>query len=186
MERTLVLIKPDGVKRGLIGAIINRFEIAGLKVVGIKMVVPDEKFLEKHYPLDKEWYENAWKKSKESAEAKGQQINETPLEFGKRLQSNLINAMKGSPVVAIVIEGNEAISNVRKLIGSTSPSKADPSTIRGMYSTDSYDLADKNGRPTRNLVHASDSPQTAEREIKLWFNENEIKTYKRADEDAIY
>ncbi|MGC8571910.1 MAG: nucleoside-diphosphate kinase [Candidatus Micrarchaeia archaeon] len=186
MEKTLVLIKPDGVKRGLVGKIITRLEESGLKIVAMKLVVPNEELLQKHYKLEKEWYENAWKKTQETMAAKGQTLKETPLELGKRIQSNLIMFMKGNPVVAMVIEGNEAIANVRKIVGATSPSRADPSTIRGLYSTDSYDLADSRGRAVKNLIHASDSAKVAEYEISIWFKPNEIFEYKRADEDIIY
>ncbi|MCL5433973.1 MAG: nucleoside-diphosphate kinase [Candidatus Marsarchaeota archaeon] len=186
MEKTLVLIKPDGIKRGIVGKIINKFEVAGLKIIAIKMVVPDEELLKRHYKLEKEWYENLWKKSQESAAAKGQILKETPIELGTKIQLNLINSVKGNPIIAMIIEGNEAIANVRKLVGATSPSRADPSTIRGMYSTDSYDLADSKNRSVKNIIHASDSIKTAEYEINLWFKSNEIIEYKRADEDIIY
>ncbi len=186
MERTLVLVKPDGVQRALIGKIISKFEDAGLKVVALKMVWPTEKLADIHYPLDKEWYENAWKNTKKGYEEKGLPYNETPLELGNRLRNWLKKAITAGPVVAMVIEGNEAVAAVRKLAGATAPSRADSSTIRGMYSTDSYALSDSEKRTLRNIVHASDSPGTAEKEIKIWFKSGEILAYKRVDEDLIY
>lgn len=186
MERTLVLVKPDGVQRALIGRIIMKFEEAGLKVVAMKMVWPTEAIADVHYPLDKEWYTNAWKNTKKGYEEKGVPYNETPLELGKRLRSWLKKAITAGPVVAMVIEGNEAVAAVRKLAGATAPNRSDPSTIRGMFSTDSYGLSDSRKRTLRNLVHASDSPATAEKEIKIWFKESEILSYKRVDEDLVY
>jgi nucleoside-diphosphate kinase len=186
MERTLVLLKPETVKRAISGRIISRFEDAGLKIVALKMVVPDRKLAEAHYPLDKEWSEGLWKKTKEAYEAKGQKLSLTAMELGEKIRGNLVTHISNKPIIAMVLEGNEAVSSTRKLVGATSPEKADPSTIRGSLSIDSYANADKKGRPVLNLVHASDSTKTAENEIKIWFKENEIFEYKTAQEEFIY
>ncbi|MGC8671268.1 MAG: nucleoside-diphosphate kinase [Candidatus Micrarchaeia archaeon] len=186
MERTLVLIKPDGVYRSLIGKVISSFEEAGLKIVALKLVKPTKETALNHYPADENWYNSLWEKTKKSFEEQGKQFTETPQQTGDRVRSYLVNYIVDQPVVAIVVEGNEAIANVRKIVGATSPSKADPSTIRGKFSTDSYDLADSQQRAVRNIVHASDSKETAEREIKTWFKDEEIVEYKRTDEDILY
>ncbi|MGC8675981.1 MAG: nucleoside-diphosphate kinase [Candidatus Micrarchaeia archaeon] len=186
IERTLVLIKPDGVYRSLVGRIITEFENAGLKIVAMKLVKPTKELAMKHYPADEGWYNALWEKTKKSFEEQGKQFNETPQQTGDRVRGYLVDYIAGKPVVAMVVEGNEAIQNVRKLAGATSPSKADPSTIRGKYTTDSYDLADYKGRAVKNIVHASDGKDTAEREIGTWFDESEIVEYKRADEDVMY
>ncbi len=185
-ERSLVLVKPDGVMRGLSGEIIRRLETAGLKVVALKLVWPSKELAAKHYPLDKEWYENAWRNTKKGYEEKGMKFTETPLELGTRIRNALMTAITMGPVVAMVIEGNDAVACVRKIVGATAPNRADPSTIRGMYSTDSYALADGNKRALRNLIHASDTPANGEKELAVWFTKKEIVDYKRVDESLIY
>ncbi|MCL4411338.1 nucleoside-diphosphate kinase [Candidatus Marsarchaeota archaeon] len=186
IERTLVLVKPDGVRRALIGKVISRFEDAGLKVVALKLTLPDKKLAGMHYPLDKEWYTNAWKNTKKGYDEKGLKMDETPLQLGERIRGWLMESLTGGPVVAMVVEGNDAIAAVRKIAGATAPNRADPSSIRGMYSTDSYDFSDSKKRVLRNIVHASDSTPTAEREIGVWFSSKDIASYKRSDEDVIY
>jgi len=186
MERTLVLIKPDGVYRSLIGKVISKFEDAGLKVVALKLVKPSRKLVEEHYYADKEWLESIGEKTLAAYEKEGKKLNETPLQIGERVRSNLIRYLTDKPVVAMVVEGNEAIFIVRKLLGGTEPKTAEPGSIRGMFSSDSYALSDSQGRSTRNIAHASGNAKDAEREIKIWFNDNEIISYKRADEDAMF
>jgi len=186
MERTLVLVKPDGVERALIGKVIGTFEEAGLKVVAMKMVKVTKEFVGKHYIVDKVWMENMGKKTIASYEAKGLKMNETPLEIGTRVRGYLLEYLSENPVVAIVVEGSDAVSIVIKLAGSTEPRKAEPSTIRGRYSSDSNSLADEQKRAARNVIHISDSKESAEKEIRLWFKESEIFGYKRADEGAMF
>jgi|TARA_Y100000310_G_scaffold331808_1_gene406093 nucleoside-diphosphate kinase len=149
IEKTLVLIKPDGVQRGLVGEITQRFEKAGLKIAAMKMVWVDKKFAKKHYAehVDKKFY------------------------------SGLESLITMGPVVAMVLEGVEAISLVRKMAGSTDPKSAPPGTIRGDYAHISYDYADKKGIGIKNLIHASANEKDAEKEIKLWFGKEEIHSY---------
>lgn len=174
MERTLVLVKPDGVEKNLIGAVISRFESAGLKVIALKMLVATKGQAGKHYILEKQWYENMWANSKKAKEAAGQKMTETPLQMGLRVRKTLMKFLTSGPIVAMVVEGNDAISEVRKMAGATSPSRADPKSIRGMYSNDSYDKADREKRALKNILHASDSVRTANRETKVWFAKREI------------
>ena len=186
IERTLVLVKPDGVKRALIGKVIGRFEDAGLKVTALKMVQPDKEIAGNHYPLDEEWYNNAWKNTKKGYEEKGLEMSETPRQLGERVRGWLMEGLTSGPIVAMVIEGNDAIAAIRKIAGATAPNRADPSSIRGTYSTDSYDLSDSEKRVLKNIVHASDSVPTAEREIKVWFDKKEVVKYNRADENTVH
>ncbi len=186
MERTLILIKPEGVKRGLSGEIIRRFEQAGLKVVALRMISATKDQVSRHYPDDKVWLESVGLKSIKSYEAKGIKVKETALEIGNRIRNGLMDALTSGPIVAIVLEGNEAIACGRKICGATAPAAADAGTIRGMYSTDSYALADERKRPIRSIIHASDGLEVANREISIWFGKGEISAYKRADEDLVY
>ena len=161
IERTLVLIKPDGVQRGLIGEIISRFEKTGLKVIGMKLQHIDKKFAEKHYTDD-------------IAKRRGENVRNWLLDF-----------ITEGPVVAICLEGIEAIEIVRKIVGSTEPKSAVPGTIRGDYAHVSYGYADKKGVPIRNLIHASGNKEDAEREVPLWFSKNEIYDYNVSHEKHI-
>jgi nucleoside-diphosphate kinase len=185
MERTLVLIKPDGIKRGLIGAVIKKFETTGLKVVALKMVTPDEKLAAIHYPEGPQW-KDTWERTKQGYKEKGTPYTETLEQMTKRLREGLLQYLNSGPIVAMFIEGNEAVGSVRKITGATSPARADPGSLRGTYSTDSYEIADKAKRSIKNIVHVSDSVPNAEKEIAVWFSKKDIVTYKRADEDAIY
>jgi nucleoside-diphosphate kinase len=186
MEQTLLLVKPDGVQRALIGKIISRIEDSGLKIVAMKMVMPDEKTAKMHYIEDREWMENIGLKTLSTFKEKGIESKETALQIGQRVHSYLTDYLTSGPVVAVVIEGNEAISIIRKIVGATEPRKADPSSIRGQYSIDSYDVADAKQRAVKNLIHASEDRKTAEREIAVWFKPGEIIKYKRLDQDAVY
>jgi nucleoside-diphosphate kinase len=170
-QETLVLVKPDGVSRNLIGAIIERFEGAGLKVVGLKLVKATKAMTERHYPLVKEWAVNVGRKSRESYEKRGIKVKETDYEIGERVHSWLGKMLMSGPIVAIVLRGDNAVEIVRKLIGSTEAKSAAPGTIRGDFGTDSYADSDREKRALWNLVHASESEKDAEREIAVWFRE---------------
>ena len=169
----------------LIGKVIARFEEAGLKVVGMKMLQPSAKQTGEHYAEDKEWLLSVGKKLKKSNEEKGIPTKETEMEIGMRVRSLLMKELSSTPVVAIVFEGNSANEVARKIAGATEPRKADPSTIRGSLSTDTYGAADAASRPVRNLVHVSEDKKAADREIKVWFSASELYKYKRCDEDII-
>jgi len=185
-ERTLVLLKPDAVQRCLVGEIISRFEKAGFKIIGMKMVYADKEMAGKHYANDEEWLKSVGEKAKKSFAEKGITVKETALEIGKRVRQHLIDFISLSPSVALCIEGHGAIEKIRLMCGSTAPLNAAPGTIRGDYSFDSYGLSDSLGRAIQNLIHASDSKESAEREIKIWFKENELYPYERIDESLLY
>ncbi len=187
----MVVVKPDGVQRGLVGEILARFERAGLKVVALKMLRAPRELLERHYPADEDFVRTIGAKTKEAFEAYGLDVRgrmgtEDPLEVGRRIRGWLIEFMASAPVVAAVLEGVHAVSAVRKLVGKTLPIFAEPGTIRGDWSTDSPTLANLEQRPVRNLVHASGTPEEAEFEVRLWFREEEIHSYRRADEGALF
>jgi len=192
IEKTVVLLKPDAVKRGLIGEITTRFEKAGLKIVAMKMVWADKEMVGKHYPDDRiEFLKGMGGKTLETYEKFGMDVNEAlgtkdPLEIGKMVNSWNIEFLSSGPVVAILLEGLHAIDNVRMIAGNTLPTFANPGSVRGDFSVDSPALANKKKRSVRNLMHASGNPEEAKYEEELWFHENEIHAYKRSDEDTMF
>lgn len=192
MERSLVLIKPDGVKRGIIGEIIARLEKTGLKIVGMKMVWVDEKLVAKHYPEDRiELLKGIGEKTLKTYGDLGKDVLEElgtndPVEIGRIVNTWNKEALSAGPIVAIVFEGNHAVANIRRIAGFTLPHTAAPGTIRGDYSIDSPALANAKKRPVRNIIHASGNLEEAEYELKLWFRPEELHTYKRADEDVMF
>lgn len=192
-ERTLVLIKPDGVKRGLVGEIAQRFERAGLKIVGMKMVEVPAEMAQKHYPESRtELMEAIGGKTLESYEAYGKDANEDfgtmePAEIGKMVNKWNIEFLTSGPVVAILLEGLHAITNVRQMVGNTLPSKSEPGTIRGDYSLDSPALANEKKRSLRNLIHASGNEEEAKYEEQLWFRDEDIhEGYTRTDHEVMF
>ncbi len=186
IERSLVLVKPDGVYRAIIGKVIDRFETAGLKVVALKMLKPSSEFVGNHYAADDEWLKAVGTKAKASYTEKGIKVTESEMEIGHKIRMQLIDFLANEPVVAMVVEGNCAISIIRKIVGSTEPKSAESGSIRGMFSNDSYDLADKQNRAMKNIIHASSSVLDSKKEIDVWFKKNEILDYKRADESIQY
>jgi nucleoside-diphosphate kinase len=156
MEQTLVIFKPDAVQRGIIGEIITRFERVGLKISGIKMVSPDDAHFHAHY------------------ETIGTMITR----HGEDIFNVTVEAMKEAPVIAVVLEGINSVDLVRKMVGSTEPSKSAPGTIRGDYAHSNFAYANSEGRTLPNVVHASATPEEAEKEITLWFDESELYNYE--------
>lgn len=186
-ERTLVIIKPDGVQRSLIGEIIKRYERLGLKLVAIKMKVAEAGHIEKHYTLDPQWRRVTGEKTIKGYLDKGMvPPTSDPLEVTSKLLINLVKYMTSGPVIAMVWEGAHAVKIVRKLTGGTEPLTSDVGTIRGDFVLDSYQMSDSDGRSVRNLVHASGSVEEAENEIKLWFENDELIDYKLVQEQILY
>lgn len=191
IEKTLLIIKPDGVRRGLVGEILSRVERMGLKIVGLKMVKPTRGHIDEFYPTSKEWISRVGGKTLKTYEEyqvdpkKELGTNDT-YEIGKRVRGWILETwLSGAPVVAVVIEGVHAIANVRALVGPTMPTFAQPGTIRGDFSIDSAVIANLAGRAVKNLVHASETPEEAKHEVSHWFSAKELYTYKRADEEAL-
>lgn len=186
-ERTLIIIKPDGVQRSLVGEIIKRYERLGLKLVGVKMLVPTAEYIEKHYTLDPEWRRITGEKRIKAAIEKGEESpSKDPFEITKKVLEVLIKYMTSGPVVAMVWEGAHAVKIVRKMTGGTEPLSSDVGTIRGDFVLDSYQMADADGRAVRNLIHASGSVEEAEMEIAHWFEKEEIINYRLVQEQILY
>jgi nucleoside-diphosphate kinase len=184
-ERTFVMMKPDAVQRSLIGEVIGRFERVGLKMVGIKMVVADEKRLWDHYNKDDAWFESKGARIVENRKAAGLPVEKEAIEYGRDIIGALVKYMTAGPVVQMVWQGNQAVAVVTKLVGSTEPATSDVGTIRGDYTTDSYALSNIDDRAVRNLIHCSDEVGTAEREIGLWFTEDELIKYRTIQEQIL-
>lgn len=158
IESSLIIIKPDGVQRSLVGEIIRRFENTGLKIIGMKMVWADRKFAEEHYKAHKT----------------------------KPFFKDVVDFITEGPIVAFVVQGVHAIDNVRKLVGATSPHEAMPGTIRGDFAHLSMKYASEKGSGGKNIIHASGSKKEAEEEIKLWFKKEELHSYKTVHEMHVF
>jgi len=160
VERTLVLFKPDAVQRGIVGEILTRFERVGLKIVGTKMIFPDRDHYYRHY-----------EDIGHMVSRRGQETFDVTLEM-----------MQLGPVVAMVLEGVEAVSLVRKMVGGTEPKSSAPGTIRGDFSHMSFEYADGKKKGIPNLIHASGDSEEAVKEIGHWFSSDEIYSYEIASE----
>jgi len=186
-ERSLVLLKPDAVQRGLIGEIISRFEKKGLKVIAMKMVWPTREIAGRHYDQPESAAMALGQKTIATYKEKGVEPRSSdPMEIAKDIQKKLVRMMMAGPVVAMVIEGAHAIAHVRKIRGGTNPLTADVGTITGDFTIDSYFVADQDGRAIRNLAHASGTVEEAETEIAIWFDEAEIMDYDLAIDNVLY
>ncbi len=186
-ERTLVIIKPDGIQRTLIGEIIKRYERVGIKLVAIKMLLPTEEKVEKHYLLDPSWKKNVGEKSIASYEKKGITPPSTdPIAVGNMVVEKLKKYFTCGPVIAMVWEGAHVVEVVRKITGGTEPRSTDVGTIRGDFVLDSYIMADTDDRAIRNLIHASGTVDESAAEIALWFTPNEIIEYSLIQEQILY
>ncbi|MCA9365001.1 MAG: nucleoside-diphosphate kinase [Candidatus Moranbacteria bacterium] len=187
-EQTLVIIKPDGVQRSLIGEIIRRYERTGLKMVALKMVIPTPQMATDHYMVGgEEWLENVGKKAAAAYEKKGEKSPyATYRENGMAVLEANAKYLSSGPVVAMIWEGNQSVGLVRKITGATEPLSSDVGTIRGDFTLDSYQLADTDSRSVRNLIHASGEAQEAEKEIPIWFSSDELSTYRHLQEAILY
>lgn len=180
-ERTLILAKQDAIHRGIVGEIIKRFEQKGMKIMGMKLVIPTREMVEKHYPDDDAMWTITGERTIVTWKEKGRTVTESPLQIGKRIREWNVKALAGHPVIALVFAGYHAVEVGRKIVGHTEPRQALPGTIRGDFSVESYDLADFNQRPLINVVHAAGKPHEAEREIKVWFKEEDLFEYTKRD-----
>lgn len=185
-ERSLIILKPDAVQRSLMGEIIGRFERKGLKFVGFKFFCPSEEHLFAHYNKDDEWFEKKGQNMIANLKEQGKEPEKEAIEYGKDIIRAVIKEMRQSPVLAIVVEGGDAINQVTKLVGTTEPATADIGTIRGDFTIDTYAHSTYEDRSIRNLIHCSDVPEEAEREIALWFDEGELMDYTTAQERIMY
>jgi len=185
-ERTLIILKPDAVQRSLIGEVIKRFERTGLKCTAMKMIMADEATLLKHYNKDDEWFLKKGTRAVEDLKAHDLPVEKEAIEYGKDMIRTIVKYMTAAPVIIMILEGSKAVDVVTKLVGTTEPSTSDVGTIRGDYTIDSYGHSAYENRAVRNLIHSSDVPQEAEREIALWFKDEEIMDYVTAQERIMY
>lgn len=190
-ETTVVFVKPDGVKRGLIGEIIGRFEKRGLKIIALKMITITRQQADHHYPKDKEFLTIVGEKTLHDHKEYHIDVTnvfgtDNPFNIGKQLRVWMIDFLTSGPLVALAVQGIHAIPMVRKIVGNTLPSRAEMGTIRGDFSVDSAILGNMQKRAIHNLVHASGNTTEAEHELKLWFTPKELHFYKRAEEDIMF
>ncbi len=186
-ERTLVVVKPDGIQRALVGEIIRRYEQAGLKLVGMKMLTVTPEFVEAHYTLDPNWRRITGEKTIATYKKNGQTPpSEDPLAITAVILANLKKYLASGPVVAMVWQGMHAAAVIRKLTGSTEPLSSDVGSIRGDYTLDSYVVSDVDKRAVRNLVHASGNAEEAAQEISHWFKPEELVDYRLISDEILY
>lgn len=160
MERTLIIFKPDSVMRGIVGEVLSRFEKAGLKIVGTKMLQPDYDHFYQHY----------------------EGIGTLKTRKGDDIFESQLRNMQQGPVVAMVLEGVDAVETVRKMVGATEPKSAAPGTIRGDYAHVSYGQANASGKSVSNVLHASADASEAEQEVAHWFSDSELFEYETVHE----
>ncbi len=189
-ERTFVLVKPEGVRKGLIGEIIRRFEQRDLKIVALEMFQPTHKMIDNHYPKDPKWVERIGEKtlstySKYNMDSVKELGTKDPKKLGAMVRTWLIEHMTSAPLVRMVVQGVHAVDMVRKISGPTMPYLADMGTIRGDFSMDSPAIANAEKRPVHNIIHASETAEEAKHEIKHWFGSKPpVFEYKRFGVDA--
>lgn len=185
-ERTFVMFKPDAVQRSLMGEVMKRFELSGLKCTAMKMFMADEDRLVRHYNKDDAWFLKKGTGIVNDLTAQGLPVNKEAIEYGRDIIRVNARFMMSAPMVAMVWEGNQAVAVIKKMVGSTEPATSDVGTVRGDYTVDSYSHAAYENRAVRNLVHCSDMVEEAEREIAIWFTEEDIMNYTTAQERIMY
>ncbi len=171
------MLKPDGVRKGLIGEVIKRFEQRDLKIVALEMFTPTHDLIDNHYPKNKEWITRLGEKTMSTYQKYGFDAvadfgTEDPAEIGPEIRKWLISYMISAPLVKMVVQGTHAVDVVRKIAGPTLPYLADMGTIRGDFSIDSPAIANKEKRAVMNIMHCSETPAEAEHEIQHWFGES--------------
>ena len=187
-EKTLVLIKPDGVKRGLVGETIARFEKRGLKIVSLEMIWAKRSQVDNHYPHDPAWIKRLGEKTLKNYQSFNldpvkELGTDDPEKIGQIVRGWLLDYLTSGPMVKIVVEGNHAITMVRKIVGSTMPAEAIPGTIRGDFSIDDAAKANREKRSIYNMIHASENEEEAQHELDLWTAAEDIFDYQRKDTD---
>lgn len=184
MERTLVILKPDTVQRAITGEIITRFERAGLKIIGMKMMIPEIELLRQHYPDS--LVPIVGNKTKQDWEAYGIEYSETVEEIGEMIVKATREFMRSAPVIAAVLEGGHAVEIVRKMVGTTGPKDSPAGTIRGDYAHLSLGRASLQKKGAANIIHASGNVEEAKKEIKMWFDDSELFEYKTVHEQLTH
>lgn len=185
-QRTLVLLKPDAVQRSLVGEILERIERTGLKFTALKFLVATPDQLVRHYNKDEQWFKSKGERVVADRKLHGMTVDKDAMEYGKEIIDLIVKFMTAGPILAFIVEGNESVAVVKKIVGATEPKTSDVGTIRGDYTVDSYDHSSVQNRAVRNLVHCSESPEEAEREIQVWFKPDEIIHYTTIQETILY
>lgn len=190
-EKTVLIIKPDGVKRGLIGEIVSRVEKRGLKIISLEMIQATKEQIDEHYPKDEKWIKRLGEKTIKNYNDFGFDVKkelgtDDLLEIGQKVRSWLIDYLTSGPMVKMIIKGIHAIAMVRKLAGKSLPAEAEMGTIRGDFSVDSATAANRDKRAIHNIIHASETQEEAEHEINFWFAAEDVYDYKRAEEDIMF
>ncbi len=188
-EQTYVMLKPDGVMKGLTGEVIRRFEQRDLKIVALEMFQPSYDLINDHYPKDEAWITRLGNKTLSTYEKYGYDAmadfgTMDPAKIGPEIRKWLMDFMTSAPLVKMVVQGIHAVDVVRKIAGDTMPYKAEIGTIRGDFSIDSPALANKEKRAVMNIIHCSETPEEAAHEIKHWFGDIQTFDYKRHGVDA--
>lgn len=185
-ERTLVILKPDAVQRSLIGEIVKRIERTGLKFVAFKFGLATEDQLVRHYNKGDAWFLEKGTRILNDRTAHNLPIEKDAMAYGKEIIDSIVKFMTAGPTLTMVVQGNESVAIVKKIVGATEPKTSDVGTIRGDFTVDSYDHSSVQSRAVRNLVHCSESPEEAEREIAVWFKPEEILKYRLVQEQILY
>lgn len=185
-EQTLVILKPDAIQRSLMGTIIARIENTGLKFVAMKMLLPMAEQCWTHYNKDNEWFLKKGSRIVDDRKAQNLPVEKEALQYGKDIIQSNVDFFTSGPVLAFIVEGNQSVAIVKKLVGGTEPTTSDVGTIRGDLTVDSYALSSIDNRAVRNLVHCSDSPEEALREIPIWFTPADILKYRLVQEQILY
>ncbi|HVU79985.1 MAG TPA: nucleoside-diphosphate kinase [Candidatus Paceibacterota bacterium] len=183
-EKTFILIKPDGVRKGLVGEIIKRFEQRDLKVVALEMFHATRKDMDNHYPKDEAWIRRLGEKTMATYAKYGHDVKRDfgtsdLVRVGRTVRGWLLDFMSSAPMIKMVVQGVHAVDMVRKIVGPTMPYLAEMGTIRGDFSADSAISANMERRAVYNLIHASETPEEAKHEINHWFGKSSIFKYKR-------
>lgn len=186
-EKTFLMIKPDGVRRGLVGEILRRIERADLKIIALAMFQPTVEKIDSHYPKDEAWIKRLGTKTKNTYDKYGYDVvaemgTADELKIGQEVRRWLVDYMTSAPLIKVIVQGPHAVDLVRKMVGPTMPALAEMGTIRGDFSADSAAAANRDKRAVHNIVHASETPEEAEHEIKHWFNKGETCSYQRVED----
>src|SRR3989344_2999169 len=188
-ELTFLMVKPDGVRRGLTGEVVRRIEQVGLKIVAMQMIRPSRNLIDDHYPKSKEWINRQDEKTLATYEKFGYDAikelgTNKPEKIGPMVRKWLIDFMSSAPVIIMAVKGVHAVAMIRKLTGPTMPVDAPLGTLRGDFSVDSAAVANREKRAVFNMVHASETEQEAKHEIKHWFGKSVIHDYARTDDEV--
>lgn len=185
-ERTFVIVKPDGVQRGLTGEVIERIERSGLKMIGMKFIVATREQAAAHYGKGDAWCTKVGQRTVDRIVGEGGKPAKEAVAYGRDVLNGLLDFLTCSPVVIMAWEGNQAVGIVKKIVGGTEPLTSDVGTIRGDLTLDSYDIANIDGRAVRNLVHCSDMVEEAKRELGIWFKAEELVNWRSIQERMLY